>query len=141
MAKDMAALVANMQNNRGSNSKAKEYARASEWPTCSHAGCPLQTTIKADTVTCSYHYREHGYSAKCITESVVDHEYYLKKYTQMIHWNVRQWRDKKHQIMGWDVLPATEIEMDLPTLYLTRFKNWIDKSIKEKAEEIYKNGQ
>lgn len=141
MAKDMAALVANMQNNRGSNSKAKEYARASEWPTCSHAGCPLQTTIKADTLTCSYHYKEHGYNAACITEAIKEYEPHLKKHNKMIYWNVKQWKEKQSQMMGWPVLPATDVEMALPTLYLTRLKKWIDKSIKEKAEEIYQNGQ
>lgn len=133
----MAELVNKVSVGKGRGDKAKEYAAASEWPKCSHAGCPLPTSIKAETVTCGYHYREHGLSAQCITEAVKEFIPYLKKYNEMIYWNVRQWREKRFQIMGWEVLPATEAEMDYPNSYLYRLKNWIDSSIKERAEEIY----
>lgn len=139
MSRNMDQLVAGVQINK-KESKAKDYARASEWPKCSHAGCPLQTTIKADNCTCSYHYREHGHNALCITEAVKEFAPHLKKYGQMIYWNVRQWKEKREQIMGWPVLPATEDEMNLPTKYLNRFKKWIDNGIKEKAEEYYIHG-
>lgn len=138
--KRMSHLVNKVSPNNDAEKKAKGYAAASEWPKCSHAGCPLQTTIKAETVTCTYHYREHGYNAECITEAVKEFAPYLAKYGQMIHWNVRQWTEKREQIMGWPVLRATEEEMTLPTKYLSRFKIWIDKGIKEKAEEIYRHG-
>lgn len=131
------ALVANVKVGKGRSEKSKEIAMHTEWPKCSHAGCPLQTTIKAETVTCTYHYREHGFNAECITEAVKEYEGYLKKHTQMIRWNVKQWKEKRNQIMGWDVLPATEFEMTFPTAYLTRFRTWIDTSIRERAEQIY----
>lgn len=132
-----ADLVRDLKSHKNTKSKSHDYQI---WPKCSHAGCPLQTTIKAENCTCTYHYREHGFSAECITESVKEHANYLKKHREMIYWNVREWKDKKNQLMGWPVLPATEQEMDLPTLYLTRLKTWINKSIKEKAEEFYKHG-
>jgi len=137
MAKNMNELVAGVKTGKGRSDKAKEYAHAMEWPKCSHAGCPLPTTIKAETVTCGYHYREHGLNAECITGAVVEYQEYLKKYNEMIYWNVRQWKEKRNQMMGWPVLPATEAEMDYPNSYLTRFKDWIDNSIKQRAEEIY----
>ncbi len=139
MKKKMSHAMAKVNDSEESNKKSKEYSYASEWPKCSHAGCPLQTTIKAETCTCTYHYREHGYNAKCITEAVKEFAPFLKKYGQMIHWNVMQWKEKREQIMGWPVLPATEDEMTLPTKYLNRFKKFIDKGIKVKAEEIYKH--
>lgn len=139
MSRNMDALVAGVKTNK-KESKAKDYARASEWPKCSHTGCPLQTTIKAETVTCSYHYREHGLNAECITEAVKEFAPFLKKYGQMIHWNVSTWKEKRSQIMGWPVLPATEEEMNWPNSYLNRLKTFIDKGIKEKAEEHYRNG-
>lgn len=40
--------------------------------------------------------------------------------------------------MGWPVLPATADEIDRPTVYLNKFKKFIDDRIKERAEEIYK---
>ena len=135
----MDALVAGVKTNK-TDSRAKDYARASEWPKCQHAGCPEQATIKAESVTCTYHYREHGHNASCITEAVKELHPHLKKYRQMIKWNVRQWRENRFAMMGWPVLPATEQEMDWPNKYLYRFKVWIDKSIKEKAEEHYRNG-
>jgi hypothetical protein len=119
------------------SSKAKEYAAASEWPKCSHAGCPLPTTIKADNQTCTYHYKEHGHNAQCITEAIKEHLGLINKHNELIFWNVRQWKDRKAQIMGWPILPATEQEMKLPTLYLSRLKTFIDKGIKERAEDIY----
>lgn len=134
---NMNSLVAGVKVNKGRSETAKEYARSAEWPKCSHAGCPLQTTIKCETCTCTYHYREHGYSAECITEAVKEYEGYLKKYTQMVYWNVRTWTEKRHQMMGWEVLPATEEEMNWPNKYLNRFRAWIDTSIRERAEEIY----
>ena len=137
-AKSASELVKNLKSNK--EDKAKGIAAASIWPKCSHAGCPLPTTIKAETVTCTYHYREHGYNAQCITEAIKEFEGIIKKHNQMIFWNVREWKDKKAQIMGWPVLQATEQEMELPTLYIRRLKKWIDKSIVVKAEEIYKNG-
>ena len=133
----MTEMVNKVSVNKKSN-RAKEYAQASEWPKCSHAGCPLPTTIKAETSTCTYHYREHGHNAECVTNAVIEFQPYLKKYGEMIHWNVRQWKERKAQIMGWPVLPATEQEMKLPTLYLNRLKIFIDKGIKARAEEIYK---
>jgi hypothetical protein len=139
MSKNMDALVAGVRTNK-SESKAKDYARASEWPKCSHTGCPLQTTIKAETVTCSYHYREHGHNAECITEAVKEFAPYLRKYGEMIFWDVRQWKEKRSQMMGWPVLPATKEEMDWPNKYLTRLKVWIDAGVKKKAEEYYTNG-
>lgn len=138
MAKNsMADLVSKVKVGKDKNSKAKEYAHASEWPKCSHAGCPLPTTIKAETLTCGYHYREHGLNSTCITEAIKEFQPYLTKYREMIYWNVRQWKEKRHQIMGWPVLPATEDEMNFPTNYLNRLKSWIDNGIKERAEEIY----
>ena len=134
----MADLVSKVQVGKGRSETAKEYARSAEWPKCFHAGCPLQATIKADNATCTYHYREHGFHAECITEATKEYEGYLKKYTQMIYWNVKTWKEKKPQMMGWDVLPATEFEMTFPTQYLIRFKKWIDMSIVERATEIYK---
>ena len=132
----MKEMVSQVSVNK-KNSKAKEYAHASEWPKCSHAGCPLPTTIKADNVTCSYHYREHGLNAQCITEAVKEFIPYINKHNEMIFWNVRQWKEKRAQIMGWPVLPATDREMDLPTLYINRLKNWIDNGIIKRADEIY----
>ncbi len=140
MSRNMDSLVAGVQVNKKSNNRAKEYSRSSEWPKCSHAGCPLQTTIKAETCTCTYHYREHGHNAQCITEAVKEFAPYLKKYGEMIHWNVRQWREKESQMRGWPVLPATKEEMDWPNKYLYRLKKFIDKGIKEKAEDLYRNG-
>lgn len=131
-------LVKNLKSHK--SDKKKGVAFASIWPKCSHAGCPLQTTVKAETVTCTYHYREHGLNAECITEAVKEFAPHFKKYSEMIYWNVREWKDKKAQIMGWPVLPATEEEMDLPTLYLNRFKKFIDSGIKKKAEEFYQHG-
>ena len=135
MAKDMAALVAKVQTK--SSSKAKEYAAASEWPKCQVAGCPLPTTIKEGGCTCTYHYKERGFSAECLTEAIKEHAPYMNKLNEMVFWNVRQWQERKAQIMGWPVLPATDLEMRLPTLYLTRLRKWIDVSIKERASEIY----
>ena len=133
MKKSMSELVAGINK----NPKAKEYAKASEWPNCCHTGCPLPTTIKADNPTCTYHYKEYGLSSTCITEAIKEFEGYIKKHNQMIFWDVRQWKQQRASIMGWPVLPAEKEEMDLPTLYLKRFKAWIDKSIKERAEELY----
>ena len=117
--------------------KKKEYSRASEWPKCSKPGCPLWTTIKEASPTCGHHHRTHGMEADCITEAIKEFVPYLNKYKEMVYWDVRTWREREAQIMGWEVLPATKHEMDNPTLYLNRFKSWIDKGIKERAEEIY----
>lgn len=133
----MNELVAGVKTGYQKTSKAKEYAHASEWPKCSIAGCPLPTTIKDDKPTCGYHHRQHGLNADCITEAVKENHGFIKKYNEMIHWNVRTWNERAPQIMGWPVLPATKLEMDLPTLYLNRLKKFIDATIKERAEEIY----
>jgi len=131
------ALVASVKTGTGRSDKSKEYARSAEWPKCFHAGCPLQATIKADNVTCTYHYKEHGFNAECITKAVTEFEGYLNKHHQMIFWDVKAWKEKRAQLMGWAVLPATEFEITFPTAYLTRFRIWIDRSIKEKADELY----
>ena len=136
----MNELVAGVKVGKGRSDKAKEYAHAMEWPKCSHNGCPLPTTIKAETVTCGYHYREHGLNAECITEAILEYRSYLVKYNEMIYWNTRQWKEKRAQMMGWPVLPATKEEMDWPNKYLIRLKVWIDAGIKKKAEEYYVNG-
>jgi len=135
--KNMNELVAGVRTGKGRSEISKEYARSAEWPKCSHAGCPLQSTMKADTCTCTYHYKEHGFNAECISEAVKEFEGYLKKHTQMVYWDVRTWKEKRSQLMGWNVLPATEFEMNFPTAYLTRFRTWIDRSIRERGEEIY----
>ena len=119
------------------NSKAKEYQRASEWPNCSCPDCPMPTTIKAANCTCGYHYGQHGYNADCTTEAIKEFKPYINKLNEMIYWDVRIWKERKSQIMGWPVLPATAGEMERPTLYLTRLRTWIDKGIKAKSEEIY----
>jgi hypothetical protein len=131
----MADLVSKVSTNK--TSKAKEYAHASEWPKCTVAGCPLPTTIKDDKQTCGYHHREHGYNAECITEAIKENHGFIKKYNEMIYWNVRTWNERAPQILGWPVLPATELEMQLPTLYLTRLKKFIDEKITARAEDIY----
>lgn len=133
----MKDMVSGVSVGKGRSDKAKEYAAALEWPKCQHSGCPLPTTIKAETVTCTYHYREHGLNAECITEAVIEFQPYIRKYGEMIYWNVRQWKEKRPQMMGWPVLPATSAEMDYPNSYLTRFKKWIDSGIVKKADEIY----
>lgn len=135
----MNELVAGVKVNKGRGDKSKEYARASEWPKCSAPGCPLQTTIKAESCTCGYHYREHGFNAQCITEAVKEYAPHLRKYGEMIYWNVRQWKENRPQLLGNVYLPATEAELSYPNGYLTRFKNWIDSSITERASEIYQN--
>jgi len=137
--KSMNELVSGVKVGKGRSETAKEYARSAEWPKCFNAGCPLQATIKADNATCTYHYREHGLHAECITEATKEYEGYLKKYTQMIHWNVTTWKEKRNQMMGWNVLPATEEEMNWPNKYLNRFKTWIDTSIREHAEKVYRS--
>ena len=134
----MADLVSKVQVGKDKTSKAKEYAHASEWPKCSHNGCPLPTTIKDETVTCTYHHRQHGLNATCITEAVKEFLPYIKKHNEMIFWDVRQWKQKRPQIMGWAVLPATEQEMNFPTLYIQRPKKFIDDGITERADEIDK---
>lgn len=133
----MNKLVAGVKVNK--SSRAQEYAKASEWPNCCVAGCPLPTTIKSDRPTCTYHFKENGHSAECITESIKEHHGYIKKLHTMVFWDVRQWKQSRDQIMGWPVLPATEQEMELPTLYIKRFQKWIDTSIKTRAEEIYQD--
>lgn len=133
----MNELVAGVKVNKGRSDRSKEYARAMEWPKCSHNNCPLPTTIKAANVTCGYHYAEHGLNAECITEAIIEHQSYLVKYNEMIYWNTRQWKEKRNQMLGWAVLPATKAELDYPNSYLTRFYSWIGSSIKARAEEIY----
>ena len=133
----MADLVSKVSTGKGRSDKSKEYAAASEWPKCSHAGCPLMTTIKAETVTCGYHYKEHGISATCTTEAIKEFLPYLKKHNEMVFWDVKQWKEKRPQIMGWPVLPASEKEMDFPTMYISRLKTWIDKGIVAKSIELY----
>lgn len=133
--KSMNELVSNVKTNK--NAKAKEYAHASEWPKCQTVNCSLPTTIKAETKTCGYHYKQHGLQAECTTAAIKENFAYIKKYNEMIFWNIRMWNERRAQIMGWPVLPATEKEMDLPTLYLNRLKIFIDESITSRAEEIY----
>ena len=135
----MNELVAGVKAGKGRSNKAKEYAHALEWPKCSHNNCPLPSTIKAANITCGYHYGEHGLNADCITEAIIEHQSYLAKLNEMIFWSTRQWKEKRNQIMGWEVLPATQAEMDYPNSYITRLKGWITSSIKERAEEIYTN--
>lgn len=118
-------------------SKAKEYQRASEWPKCYIAGCPLPTTIKDDNCTCTHHHKKRGFEADCITEAIKENLAFIKKYGEMIHWNVRTWREREVEIMGWPVLPATKFEMDNPSLYLNRLHAFITARINERAEEIY----
>ena len=132
----MSDLVDKVSTN-GRSSKAKEYASASEWPPCTVAGCPLPTTIKDDRCTCGYHHRENGFMADCITEAINENLSFIKKYNSMLFWNVREWKEKAPRIMGWPVLPATQEEIDLPTRYLWRLKDFIDKNIKERSSEIY----
>jgi len=133
-AKDLVRKLGNKEDSRK-----KEYQRASEWPKCFIAGCPLPTTIKADNCTCTHHYRQFGYEAECTTEAIKEFLPYIRKYGEMLRWNVRVWREREPQIMGWPVLPATKEEMDRPTMYLNRLKIFIDKGIKSRAEEIYTN--
>jgi hypothetical protein len=133
----MNELVAGVAVGKTRNAKSKEYAHASEWPKCTHAGCPLPTTIKAETLTCGYHYREHGLSAECVTEAIKEHTVLLNKYNQMLFWDIKKWNESRAAIMGWPVLPATEEELGFPTAYLNKLKNHIDKSIKDKSVEIY----
>lgn len=133
----MNELVSSVSVNKNKNAKAKEYAHASEWPMCTHAGCPLPTTIKAETCTCGYHYREHGLSAECVTEAIKEFMPYIKKHNQMLFWDIKRWNESRAQIMGWPVLPATEEEINFPTMYISKLKSWIDKGIKAKGDEIY----
>ncbi len=133
----MAELVNKVSSNKGRSDRSKEYAKASEWPKCYIAGCPLQTTIKAENNTCGHHFKQFGFEAECTTEAIKEFISYIKKYNEMIFWNVRTWRERESQILGWPVLPATREEMDRPTMYLLRFKEFIDKGIKNKSEEIY----
>ena len=135
--KSMNELVSGMAVGKTRNAKAKEYAHASEWPKCSHAGCPLSTTIKDDTLTCLYHHREHGLSAECITEAIKEHTILLNKYYQMLRWDIKKWNESRAAIMGWPVLPATEADLNFPTAYLVKLKNFIDNSIKDKSVEFY----
>ena len=118
----------------------KEYVKASEWSNCSHAGCPMPSTIKAATCTCGYHYLTNGYNAECITNAIKELKTLINKYADMMNWVGGEWIKKKAQIMGWHVLPATEQEIGSPTLYLNKFKIWLDAEIKIKAEEFYKRG-
>lgn len=131
----MNELVSKVSVNK--NARAKEYAHASEWPKCSHAGCPIPATIKADNVTCRHHFREHGFSAECITEAVKEFIPYINKLNEMIFWDVKQWKERRSQIMGWPVLPATDEEMNLPTLYIRRLEKWIDTELIKRADAIY----
>jgi len=133
--KSMNELVSGVKVNK--SNKAKEYAKSSEWPTCTATGCPLPTTIKESGCTCTYHYKAAGFEAECITEAIKEFHPYIKKYNQMIFWNVKTWNERRASILGWPVLPATELEMDLPTLYLWRFKKWINTGLRNKATEIY----
>lgn len=138
MSKDINSLVKGLGKKHGD--KQKEIKAYSEWPKCTRAGCPLMTTIKCDDLTCSYHFRLRGYEADCMTEAIKENIPYINKLKEMTYWNVRTWHEKKAQLMGWPVLPATEQEMDLPTLFLNRFKKWIDKKIEEDKESKYRNG-
>lgn len=133
----MSDLVANVSTGKNRGEKAKEYAAYSEWPKCTAPDCPLPTTIKDDRCTCGYHHRENGFMADCITEAIKENLAYIKKYNSMLYWNVRQWKEKAPQIMGWPVLPATQSDINLPTVYLAKFKKFIDDSINERASEIY----
>lgn len=130
-------MVKKVSVSKGKSNRSKEYAAASEWPKCFIAGCPLPTTIKADNCTCTHHHKKFGREAECITEAIKEHLGFINKHNEIIFWDVRQWKEKAPQIMGWPVLPATEQEMKLPTLYIKRLKIFIDKGIKERAEEIY----
>ena len=133
----MNELVSGVRAGKDKNAKAKEYAHASEWPKCSHAGCPLPTTIKAETLTCGYHYREHGLSAECVTEAIKEHTFLLNKYNQMLFWDIKKWNESRSAILGWAVIPTTEAELGFPTEYLIKLKDYIDKGIKRKGDEIY----
>ena len=135
--KNMNELVAGVAVGKTRNAKSKEYAHASEWPKCSIAGCPLPTTIKAETCTCGYHYREHGLSADCITEAIKEHTFLLNKYNQMLFWDIKKWNESRAAILGWAVLPCTEEELNFPTMYLIKLKSHIDKGIVSKGKEIY----
>jgi len=137
MNNSMQELVSKVSSGKGRTNKSKEYAAASEWPKCQFAGCPLPTTIKEGGCTCGYHYREHGIIAECTTESIKENLNYIRKYNSMLFWDTKKWKERSPQIMGWPVLPATQDEMNLPTLYLNRLKKFIDDNIRERASEIY----
>lgn len=134
MAKSATELVRGLKTQKES----KDHSfKQTEWPDCYFHNCPLQATIKADNTTCSYHFRAQGDYANCVTQAINEFNPQLKKYGEMIYWDVKTWQKRAPQIMGWTVLPATKDEISLPTLYLTRFKAWIDKSIKDRADEIF----
>ena len=126
-------------NNFKKQKKDRSFEKPTEWPKCYHTGCPLTASIKAEVSTCTYHYGEQGASAQAVSKAVGECASYLAKYADMQTWDVKAWGRKAPHIMGWPVLPATEDEMKLPSLYLTRFRSWIDAKIKARASEIYNN--
>jgi len=115
----------------------KQRYNESDWTKCQYAGCILPATIKAEQVTCTYHFKEqYGRFSDAISSAIKENYSFLKKYNEMIMWNVRTWKDREPQILGWDLLPMKKEEAPTPTVYLIRFKKWIDNKIKERASEI-----
>jgi hypothetical protein len=123
-----------------SKRKEQEVKSYSEWPKCSAPGCPLRTTIKADDCTCYFHFRKkHGLEGECMTEAIKENLGLLNKHAKMTFWSVNTWKEKRAQILGWDALPCTEEELNNPTMYLNKFKKWINKVIEDRSRELYNN--
>jgi hypothetical protein len=72
-----------------------------------------------------------------IRGAIKEHTFLLNKYYQMLRWDIKKWNESRSAIMGWNVLPATEADLNFPTAYLVKLKSFIDNSIKEKSVEFY----
>lgn len=112
----------------------ERQTKKTEWGKCDHKRCPLLATVKAATVSCTYHHGTYGQISDAISASIHEHIALIKKLNSMALWDSYTWRQRTPQILGWDVLPMTEGEP--PTMYLQRFRVWVTDTINSRADEI-----
>ncbi len=112
----------------------------SEWGKCHVPSCPLQSSIKADAITCRHHFKSNGDHRDAVTEAIKENHAFINKLSEMYCWSVWDWKKRKPQIMGWPILPMSEYESERPNLYLYRLDKFIEQRIKDRATEILQHG-
>lgn len=112
----------------------------SRWGRCQAASCPLEATIDAAELLCTFHHGQERRYYSEVSMSIREYMQDYRRYGKMTRWSASEWAENSHMLKTDGFVDCSDMGDHLmPNIYLNRFRTALGALIDARASDIIAN--
>ncbi len=122
------------------NHEDRELKKVSSWGKCTASECQIDASINVGESLCSFHSGSERKYYPEITMAINEYMDDYKRFCSMVRWSAKTWEAKTPMLKADGKVDFSDMDkVFLPTVYIERFKRYLESTIKARANDLIIN--